>query len=95
MSTANPFLALANEERTDGSNAKLAALEHEGKTVLVPTELRPPVNPDAETGNKLLPQNSDLEEAEKYQHTKRSTLEMLSKISVLLIGDSGKSASLE
>ena len=63
VSTANPFLALANEEHTDGNNSKLAAHEHEGRTVLVPTELRPPVNPDAETGNKLLPQNSDLKEA--------------------------------
>ena len=56
--------------------------------------MRPPVTPDAETGNKLLPQNSDLKEAEKDQHAKRSPLEVLSKISVpvtltmLLIGDS-------
>ena len=56
--------------------------------------MRPPVNPNAETGNKLLPQNSDLKEAEKDQHAKRSPLEVLSKISVsvtstmLLIGDS-------
>ena len=76
----NPFLALANEEHTDGDIAKLAAHEHEDRTVLVPTELRPPVNPDAETGNKLLPQNSDLKEAEKDQHAKRSPLEVLSKI---------------
>ena len=92
VSTANPFLALANEEHTDGNNAKLAAHEHEGRTVLVPTELRP-VNSDGETGNKLLPQNSDVKEAEKDQHAKRSPLEMLSKSSVsvtstmLLIGD--------
>ena len=65
VSTANPFLALANEEHTDGNNAKLAAHDHEGRTVLMPTELRPPVSSDAETGNKLLPQNSDLKEAEK------------------------------
>ena len=91
----NPFLALTNEEHTDGNNAKLAAHEHEGRTVLVPTELRPPVNPDAETGNKLLTQNSNLKEAiEKDQHAKCSPLEVLSKISVsvtstmLLIGDS-------
>ena len=57
-------------------------------------KLRPPVNSDAETGNKLLPQNSDLKEAEKDQHDKRSPLEMLSRLSVfvtstmLLIGDS-------
>ena len=94
MSTANPFLALANEEHTDGNNAKLAACEHEGRTALVPTELRPPVNPDSETGNKLLPQNIDMKEAEKEQHAKRSHLEVLSKISVcvtstmLLIRDS-------
>ena len=94
MSTANPFLALANEEHTDANNSKLASHEHEGRTVLVPTELRPPVNPDAETGNKLLPQNSELKEIEKDQHAKRSPLEMLSKISVsvtstmLLTGDS-------
>ena len=56
--------------------------------------MRPPVTPDAETGNKLLPQNSELKEIEKDQHAKRSPLEMLSKISVsvtstmLLIGDS-------
>ena len=84
MSTANLFLALAIEEHSDGNNAKVAAQEHEGRTVLVPTELRPPVNPDDETANKLLPQNSDL----------KDPLEMLSKISVsvrstmLLIGDS-------
>ena len=56
--------------------------------------MRLPVNPDAETGNKLLPQNSDLKEAEKDQHAKRSPLEVLSKLSVsvtstiLLIDDS-------
>ena len=61
----------------------------------MPTELRPPVNPDAETGNKLLTQNSNLKEAiEKDQHAKCSPLEVLSKISVsvtstmLLTGDS-------
>ena len=95
MLTANPFLALANEEHTDGNNTKLTSHEHEGRTVLVPTEFRPPVNPDAETGNKLLPQNSNLKEAaEKDQHAKFSPLEVLSKISVcvtstmLLIRDS-------
>ena len=51
VSTAKPFLALANEEHTDCNTAKLAAHEHEGRTVLVPTELRP-VNPDAVTGKK-------------------------------------------
>ena len=57
-------------------------------------KLRPPVNSDAETGNKLLPQNIDMKEAEKEQHAKRSHLEVLSKISLsvtstmLLIGDS-------
>ena len=94
MSTANLFLTLAIEEHSDGNNAKVAAHEHEGRTVLVPTELRPPVNPDAETGNKLLPQNIDMKEAEKEQHAKRSHLEVLSKLSVsvtstiLLIDDS-------
>ena len=60
----------------------------------MPKELRLPVNSDVETGNKLLPQNSELKEIEKDQHAKRSPLEMLSKLSVfvmstmLLIGDS-------
>ena len=84
MSTASPFLSLANEEHTDDNNANLAAHEHEGRTVLVPTELRPPVNSDAETGNKLLPQNSDLKEAEKDQHAKRPLSKCCPKSQFLL-----------
>ena len=52
VSIANPFLALANGERADGDNAELTAYNHEGRPVLVLTELRRPVNLDAETGNK-------------------------------------------
>ena len=40
--TANPLLALANEEHTDGDNAKLTAYEHEGKTVPSPSHYRYP-----------------------------------------------------
>ena len=50
VSIANPFLALANGERADGDNAELTAYNHEGRPVLVPTELRRHVNLDSETG---------------------------------------------
>ena len=93
MSTSNSFLALANEEHADGDSATLTAHNHVGKTVLLPTELRCPVKLDAESGKNLLPQNSNLKEADKDQYAKCSPLKLLSKsVSImsttLLSGDS-------